>query len=166
MTERELRRMSRTELLELLIQQGELIEQLQTKLSAAEKAVNAAEKAAKDRKLELTEIGSIAEAALKLNGVFEAADKAVKQYVEGVKRVSLEQAAVCERREAESKREAERILAEARQESVRIRQEATLEAQSNMNDKILSLRNAFEALMSIPMGDGNGTGDNKNNPGA
>lgn len=48
----------------------------------------ALKKQAADKALHLEKAGSIAEAALQVNGVFEAAEKAAAQYVENLKRLS------------------------------------------------------------------------------
>lgn len=77
MTDKELKRMSRAELLELLIEQMEENERLRQKLDKAIALL-------KDRQITLQKAGSIAKAALELNKVFEAADAAAKQYVESV----------------------------------------------------------------------------------
>ena len=44
----------------------------------------------KDRRILLGQAGSIAEAALRLNGVFEAAEAAAQQYLENVRRLAEE----------------------------------------------------------------------------
>lgn len=54
------------------------------------------------RVIELADAGSIAEASLKLNGVFEAAQKAAEQYLQNVKRLSEE--AEAEKAEREDNR--------------------------------------------------------------
>lgn len=77
MTEKELRKMSRAELLELLIEQMEENERLRQKLDKAMVLL-------KDRQITVQKAGSIAKAALELNKVFEAADAAARQYVESV----------------------------------------------------------------------------------
>lgn len=79
MAEKDLRKLSKTELLELLVEQARENVSLRTRLEAAE-----AELA--QRRLQLAECGSIAEAALKLNGVFEAAQRAIDLYRENVER--------------------------------------------------------------------------------
>ena len=84
MTEKELKRLSRAELLELLLAQTEENEKLKKRLQAAEAALS-------DRKIIMEKAGTMAEAALKLNGVFEAADRAARQYLENIiRRVSRE----------------------------------------------------------------------------
>ena len=73
-----LRKLSKLELLELLAQQERELQSLRKSLEEKE-----AELA--DRKLLIEESGSIAEAALKLNGVFEAAQRAADQYLENLR---------------------------------------------------------------------------------
>ena len=78
MTEKELRHMSRSELLEMLIEQMEENERLKQSLAQAQAEL-------RDRRITIDRTGSLAEAALALNGVFEAADKAAQQYLENVR---------------------------------------------------------------------------------
>ena len=73
-----LRKLSKLELLELLAQQEREIQSLRAEL--AEKEARLA-----DRELKIRECGSLAEAALKLSGIFEAAQQAADQYLENVK---------------------------------------------------------------------------------
>lgn len=75
MTKKEMRKLSRVQLLEMLLLQTEKAEQLEKELAEAN------EKLA-DRKLQMERVGSIAEAALELNGVFKAAQAAADQYLE------------------------------------------------------------------------------------
>ncbi len=82
MTEKELRRLNRRELLEMLIMQEKKLERLQKKLDEAEAELS-------ERRIAIKESGSIAEAALKLNGVFTAAQKAAEQYIENIKMLNL-----------------------------------------------------------------------------
>ena len=78
MTDKELKRLSRTELLELLLEQVEENEALRAEISDLKEQLA-------DRVIKLEKAGSIAEAALRLNGVFEAAEAAAKQYIESLK---------------------------------------------------------------------------------
>mgnify|MGYP007097199618 FL=1 len=83
MTEKELRRLSRRELLEMLITRTMENERLTEELQQAQKELS-------DRKFIQEHAGSMAEAALQLNGVFEAADRAAKQYLENIRRMAEE----------------------------------------------------------------------------
>lgn len=83
MTENELKHLSRAELLEMLLAQTEENEKLKQQLKEAQKSLD-------DRRIMIEECGTMAEAALKLNGVFDAVDRAVRQYLENVNRVGRE----------------------------------------------------------------------------
>ena len=93
---KELRKLSRTELLELLI------EQARENLALKDQLRQAREELA-SRQVMISQSGSIAEASLQLNGVFEAAQKAIDQYRENVERQ-------CEELLANARHQAEHIL--------------------------------------------------------
>ena len=73
-----LKKLSRRQLLELLLLQTKRVEELEGELARTEKKL-------RDRRISELESGSIAEAALKLNGIFEAAQAAADQYLENVR---------------------------------------------------------------------------------
>lgn len=110
MTEKELKKLNRYQLLEMLIIQTERAEELKNKLEEAQKQLDS-------REVEMTVMGSIAEAALHLNGVFEAAQNAADTYINAVKeRTAAMEAEAASRAEAiikEAKRQAQQILLEA-----------------------------------------------------
>ena len=81
MTDKELRKLSRAELLEMLIQQTERNEELEAELKKAKTEL-------RNRAITIENAGSLAEAALQINGVFEAADRAAKQYLRNVQRMA------------------------------------------------------------------------------
>ena len=85
MTDKELRRLGRSELLEMMISLTEENEKLKLRLEQVEAQLQ-------DRRIMIDKAGSIAEAALRLNGVFEAADQAARQYLENVRRMTEERA--------------------------------------------------------------------------
>ena len=77
MTEVELKKLNRAELLAMLISMTRRCEELEAELQDAKKALE-------DRTIAIEESGSLAEAVLKINKVFEAADNASLQYLENV----------------------------------------------------------------------------------
>lgn len=105
MTEKDLKRLSRADLLEMLIDQSVELKKTQKKLKTAEAKL-------KSRQIAIDEAGSIAEAALKLSGVFEAAQSACEQYMENIRTLSDRQNEVSGRREEESIRKAAATLEE------------------------------------------------------
>ena len=98
MTEKELRKLNRYQLLELLIVQTERADKLQARLEATEKRLNETE-------LLFSSLGSIAEASLQLSGVFQAAQEAADHYIDAAKKKA---AAIV----AEAEEQARRILPE------------------------------------------------------
>lgn len=72
-----------------------------------------AKKSLEKREIALNEAGSIAVAALQINGVFEAAQAASQQYIENIRSLSDRQAAICAQRDVENRVEVERKLKEA-----------------------------------------------------
>lgn len=77
MADRKIRRMKRAELLELLVLQEKEIAELKEQLHMVKEQL-------KKREIAIARSGSIAEAALRINGVFEAAQAAADQYLENL----------------------------------------------------------------------------------
>ena len=80
MNEKELKKLNRKQLLELLLQQTEYIDALREQLDQMKHELG-------NRILLEKEAGSIAEASLKLNSVFESAQAAAYQYLENIKNI-------------------------------------------------------------------------------
>ena len=78
MKHKDLRHLNRSELLKLLLAQVQENNRLKEQIADLNKQLH-------QRKLTIENAGSIAQAALELNGVFEAAQKAAEQYLESVK---------------------------------------------------------------------------------
>lgn len=117
MTDKELRRLSRSELLEMLIAQTEENSQLKIRLEQAEAQL-------RDRRIEIDKAGSLAEAALSLNGVFQAAEAAAQQYLENIQRISSQQDAISRVIKEQSAKEAAQIRQEAEAYSQKAHAEA------------------------------------------
>ena len=84
MTEKELQRLNRREILEILITQMEKNEHLQQQLDEALAKLSS-------KQIVIQNAGSIADASLQLNGVFESAQAAAEQYLENIKRINDQQ---------------------------------------------------------------------------
>lgn len=103
MTEKELKKLNRYQLLELLILQTERADKLQEKLQEAEQALQ-------DRALELSRLGSIAEASLQLGGVFRAAQEAADIYLDAVRKQAEQIEEAAHKKAAEILLQAQRHL--------------------------------------------------------
>lgn len=117
MTEKELKRLSRSELLQMLITQAEENKDLQDRLEETENQL-------KDRQITIEQSGSLAEVALSLNGVFQATDAAAKQYLENIKRMSSQQEAACRELQADAEKKAAEIVQNAQAYSEKLHTEA------------------------------------------
>lgn len=84
MTDKELRRLKRIDLLKILIEQ-------EKELEAAREEVKTLKEELNNRKMQLENAGNIAEAALQVNSFFEAAQKAAQQYLDNVQALSEQQ---------------------------------------------------------------------------
>lgn len=101
MPDRELRRMSRTELVEIIF----ALKQREDQLKAENAALTAQ---LEERRIHIENAGSIAQAALELNKVFEAAQAAADEYTASVR-------SEADKLLAQARADAERIRAQARQ---------------------------------------------------
>lgn len=106
MTDKELQKLSRSELLEMLIAQTEENDRLKRQLNEAEARL-------KDRQIAIENSGSIAEAALSLNGVFEATEKAAKQYLENIEHLSSRQEELCRDMQTKAEQQAAETISAA-----------------------------------------------------
>lgn len=79
MTEKDLKKLNRYQLLEMLILQTERADRLEQELQETRKQLE-------EHNLQFAKLGSIAEASLQLSGIFEAAQKAADLYLEEAKK--------------------------------------------------------------------------------
>ena len=131
MTERELRRLSRTDLLELLLAQRRENEQLRCILDQTQAQLA-------DRTIQINRAGSIAEASLQLSGIFNAAQDSCQYYMDNIKLLSERQSQVCQQMEQEAKEKCEQMVAEAEQKAQ--------QCWENCSVKIKQLVDSFEGL--------------------
>ena len=103
MTEKELRKLNRYELLEMLLAQGKKLERLERELAEAN------ERLAQRQQIVATS-GTMAEAAMRLNRVFEAADSAAKEYLSNMELIANSLL-------DDARREAARIIKDAEQQA-------------------------------------------------
>lgn len=123
MTEKELKKLNRYQLLELIILQTEQISDLEKQLEETRQALDS-------QQIQLTQAGSIAEAAMQLSGIFEAAQTAADTYLENVKRQTENAARI----EEDARQNARQQLDQAQQDADKILEDARSEAQTILTD--------------------------------
>lgn len=79
MNEKDFRKLKRVELYEIMLAQAEEIDDLRAQLAAT------AKKELENKRIDIQQSGSIAEASLKLTKIFEEAQKATDLYLSNIK---------------------------------------------------------------------------------
>lgn len=108
MTERQLRKASRPELLKMLQQCRQENDDLRQRLEQTQSQLQS-------RQLVVDQSGTLADAALKLSGIFEAAESACQYYTENIRTLSGRQEEICRKMEQESREKCDRMLEQAKQ---------------------------------------------------
>ncbi len=141
MTDKELRKLTRSELLEMLIIQTERNEMLNAELDEARRQL-------KNRKIICEKAGTLSEASLQLSGVFKAAEEAAGIYLENLERMSAE----CDKQKSyildTARKEADKMIEEAEKYSDDIHKEAD-EYWNCVYDKAQSLLREHSDLQKL-----------------
>lgn len=137
MTEKEVQKLKRVELLEILIEQGEEIEKLKSELEDAKKQLE-------NRRICIENAGSIAEASFQLNGIFDAAQSAAQQYLENIQYLNENQERICAEMEKKSKDKCEALERETTQRCQELERETTQKCQAMENETAQLCKNMID----------------------
>lgn len=110
----ELKKMRRSDLLEMLLRLRKENDQLTKELEQARQEL-------RSRDVTIAECGSLAEAVIRLNGVMEAAQEACDQYTYNVRKRCEEEEERCRKLEQSTKRKCDQMLIEAAQRAEAIK---------------------------------------------
>lgn len=142
----------RAELLEVILLQSKEIDALKKQTSEMEKELS-------ERRISINEAGNIAEAALKLNHIFQDAELAVLQYKENIERLSKDERAVSRKLVSDAEKKAGDILSKANAEANSMLAQAKiqcdmrkLEADKYWNDlstRLTALYNEHKGLREL-----------------
>lgn len=144
MTDKELKKLNRGELLQMLLEQSRELDKAQERIRELEEKLQG-------RALELEEAGSIAEAALRIHGVFESAQKAADQYLENVRLRGASVEARCQEKEAETEQRCRQMLKDAETACAKSKAEAENYWQES-RAKIEAVLAQHEALKALLLG--------------
>lgn len=129
MKSKDLKRLSRSDLLEMMLALSKENEQLRSENAQLRKQTE-------DRSIAVENAGSLAEASLQLSGVFEAAQAACDRYMENIRYRTQHQEEICERMERETREKCDRMEQEAALRCERI----LTEARKNAREILLEAR--------------------------
>jgi cell division septum initiation protein DivIVA len=108
MTDKEFKRLNRSQLIDIIYQ-------LQLKQEELVAENNQLRDQLADKRLRMRQVGNIAEAALEINHVMEAAQSAAEQYIEEILQLRKETETVCRRMLEEARKKADAMVGDARQ---------------------------------------------------
>ena len=111
MTDKEFKRLSRAQLIEIIYQ-------LQLQIDKLNEEKQELENELKDKRLRLSNAGNIADAALEINNCFRSAQNAAEQYLNEIKAIREETEAERQRVLSQARAEAEAIIAGAKKTQV------------------------------------------------
>jgi len=117
MTPKGLKRLNRGELLEMLLELSKENDDLRRENLTLRQQLN-------DRTVTIENCGSLAEAALQLNGIFEAAQMACEQYTNNIHARSEKLEQYCQEMERKTQEKCEAMLQQAREEAQHCLEEA------------------------------------------
>ena len=127
MTDREFKQLNRAQLIDVIYQLQLQVDELNGQKQKLEAAIA-------DKRLRISAVGSIAEAALEINDCFRNAQNAANQYLSEIKAIRED----AEERRAkllgEARTEAEEILAKAKEEAEALLAKAREDAQTIVED--------------------------------
>ena len=106
MTDKELKKLSRSELLDMLIYQAEENKKLRDELEGARLELL-------KREIAIEKAGTLAEASMYMSGLFDSADNAAKIYLENIEQRKRETDEICQRKIAEAESRVESIISGA-----------------------------------------------------
>lgn len=84
MTEKELRRLKRADLIEIIYKQQKIEQRLNQEIQELQAQLS-------DRRIRISQAGTLAEAAFALSGVLDAAQKAADIYIEEIRQMHLDE---------------------------------------------------------------------------
>ncbi len=123
MTEVELRKLNRAELLTMLMSLTQRCDDLEDELEWMRKQLD-------DRDLAIAESGTLAEAAIRVNGILEAADQAAEQYMQNVHHRYEEREQIAEEMLRETEERCRQIEDETHERCVEMIRRAREESQA------------------------------------
>ena len=106
MITKELKRLSRRELVDIIYQMKKNEQEMQDEIASLKESIE-------DRRIRISESGSIADAALAVTNVFSSAQDAAEIYLQEILSMKEDAEKECARKVEEAKEEAEQIIANA-----------------------------------------------------
>lgn len=121
MTDKEFKRLNRSQLIEIIYQFQIKLEELTQENQLLQTALD-------DKRLRITRAGNIAEAALEVNNVMQAAQNAAQQYLDEIQVLYSEIDNECQNIRAKANTEADAIIQRAKEDAEKMNAQVQMEA--------------------------------------
>lgn len=141
MTDKELRKLPRRDLLELLVQQTEDNEDLQSQLDVLNVQLQS-------RNLSISKAETLADAVVQINDLQKIADAVAKQFLDNVRNLVDRQEDICANMEQECQERCEAMVAEAERKCERKRRESDA-AWASINDRLEAFYDERQGLREL-----------------
>lgn len=132
MADKDLQKLKRSDLFELLLEQSKTIDNLKLQLQEKDGMLSSLNKKLEERNIDVKEAGTIAEAAFKLNGVYEAAEKAAQQYLENLKELQNRKRTTMSEKEAEIENRCMALIKETQERCILMKESTVKECEDLM----------------------------------
>ena len=113
MNSNDLKKLSKLQLLEMLLMQTKRVEELELQLKEKNSQLLDLQKQLEEKSVKFEDVGTLAQAALQMYDVFRQADKAAAQYLEQVKQFSEDVNNLAIKRSLAAKKEIEETINKA-----------------------------------------------------
>ena len=128
MTDKEFKRLNRSQLIEIIYQFQIKVEELTQENQNLSTALE-------DKRLRITRAGSIAEAALAVNNVMQSAQNAAQQYLDEIQSLYSEIDEECQKIREKANAEAAAVIQQAKMEAASILAQAQMDADAILENK-------------------------------
>lgn len=148
LSDKELQKLKRGDLLEILLEQSKENDSLVWQIAKKDQEIRDLHNELADRKIELQEAGTIAEASFKLNGVLEAAEKAAQQYLDNLQRLYEKEEYLCNVKEQEVEARCQAALKKTREqceEYIQMTEQRCMEREKEAEEKCRYLNEKAKA---------------------
>lgn len=138
LSDKELQKLKRGDLLEILLEQSKENDSLVWQIAKKDQEIRDLHNKLEDRKIELQKAGTIAEASFKLNGVLEATEKAAQQYLDNLQRLYEKEEYLCNVKEQEVEARCQAALKKTREqceEYIQMTEQRCMEREKEAEEK-------------------------------
>jgi len=136
MTRKQLKKLRRVELLEMLLEQSKELEAVKKELAETKKQLE-------EREVKIENAGSLAEAALVLNNIFETAQNAADEYLFNIKRLNERQEEIFQRKKEECKEYTHRMIERTNQTCSEMKKRTIIECKDKIDEIKTGIKNSL-----------------------